>query len=66
MSLMHGKTIWTNGFRKYRILKKIHFKEKNHRIRARLMSLILIKESKFKGQLEVAMHLWVDHATIKR
>jgi len=30
------------------------------------MSLILIKESKLKGQLEVATHLGVDYATVKR
>ncbi len=47
-------------------LKGLHLKEKNYRIRTRIMSLILIKESKFKSQIAVSRHLGVDHATVKR
>lgn len=47
-------------------LNKIYQKEKNHRIRTRIKSLILTKESKFKSQLAVANYLGVDYATVKR
>lgn len=47
-------------------LKKAYFTEKNHRIRTRIKCLILLKEKKFKGQLEIAIHLGVDYATVKR
>lgn len=47
-------------------LKKMYFDEKNHRIRTRIKCLILLKEAKFKGQLELANHLSVDYATVKR
>lgn len=47
-------------------LKKMYFDEKNHRIRTRIKCLILFKESTFKGQLELANHLSVDYATVKR
>ena len=47
-------------------LKKVYFTEKNHRIRTRIKCLILLKEKKFKGQLEIAIHLGVDYATVKR
>lgn len=47
-------------------LNKLYLKERNHRIRTRIKCLILLKESKFKGQLEIAIHLGVDYATVKR
>ena len=47
-------------------LKKAYFTEKNHRIRTRIKCLILFKEKKLKGQLEIAIHLGVDYATVKR
>jgi len=47
-------------------LNKLYFKERNHRVRPRIKCLILFKESKLKGQLEIAIHLGVDYATVKR
>ncbi len=47
-------------------LKNLYQKEKNHRVRARIKCLILVKESKLSGQLEIATYLSVDYATIKR
>ena len=47
-------------------LKKMYSKEKNHRIRTRIKCLILQKETKFKGQLALSIHLGVDYATVKR
>ena len=47
-------------------LKKMYSEERNHRIRIRIKCLILLKEARLKGQLEIANHLSVDYATVKR
>lgn len=47
-------------------LKKLSRMEKNHRLRARLKSLILIKEGQFHRRIDLAAHLGIDYATLKR
>ena len=47
-------------------LKKKYSEERNHRSRIHIKCLILLKEGKLKGQLEIANHLSVDYATVKR
>lgn len=47
-------------------LQKLYSKEKDHRIRARLKCLILTKNQRFSSQYQLANHLSVDYATVKR
>lgn len=47
-------------------LKDLYRKQKNYRIRTRIQSLILTKENKFKKRTDLATHLGVDYATLKR
>lgn len=44
----------------------MYFKEKNHRIRTRIKCLILLKEKRLRVQQELAVHLGIDYATVKR
>lgn len=48
------------------LLQTLYRKEKNHRIRARIKCLILILDKKFASQQQLAQHLGVDYATVKR
>lgn len=47
-------------------LQVLSSRESNYRIRQRIKCLIFTKEGKFKGQLQLAHHLGVDYATVKR
>ncbi len=47
-------------------LQKLYSKEKDQRIRTRLKCLMLTMSKKFTGQKQLANHLSVDYATVKR
>lgn len=47
-------------------LKSLRNKEKNHRIKTRLQSLILTKEKKFKRRIDLANHLGIGIASLDR
>jgi transposase len=47
-------------------LESLYKKEKNYRIRQRIKCLIYTRSNEFKGQLDLANHLSIDYATVKR
>ena len=47
-------------------LKSLRNKEKNHRLKTRIQSLILTKEKKFKKRTELATHLGIGIASLDR
>jgi transposase len=47
-------------------LKELYRNENNYKIRTRIQSLILTKEGKFKKRTDLANHLSIDYATLKR
>ena len=47
-------------------LNELYRKQKNYKVRARIQSLILTKEGKYKKRIDLAQHLRIDYATLKR
>lgn len=47
-------------------LKELYRKQKNYKVRAKIQSLILTKDGKFKKRTDLAQHLGIDYATLKR
>jgi transposase len=47
-------------------LKNLRKKEKNHRLKTRIQSLILTKEKKFKRRVDLANHLGIGIASLDR